>query len=41
MAHFVESYERRSRAALTHEVLVAGDDDAPAARFVGKYAIVK
>ncbi len=41
MAHFVESYERRGRAALTHEVLVADDDGEPAARFVGKYAIVR
>ena len=41
MAHFVESYERRGRASLKHDVWVAGDDDQPAAHFIGKYAIVK
>ena len=41
MAHFVESYQRRGRASLKHEVWVAGDDDQPAAHFIGKYAIVR
>ena len=40
LEHFVFSFRQRSRAAMTHQVIISDEDGQAVVRFKGKYALV-